>query len=116
MASECLEKFRHSVRIKAGRGQHPDADAIRFVFVGASEIDLLLGRDTLCPGHCAGDDVAVTADRAEQNGAEHRRHGQYAGALIGEDRARYVPLGDMRDFVGHHAGQFTFVFRGQQQA
>ena len=110
-----LEEVRHAVGIETGRGEEAHADAIGFVLVGAREVDLLLHGGARGHRDTAECGVGRTRGRAYQDGREYGRHGRYALPSLRMDAARDVPLGDVRDFVGEHAGQLGFVAGGKHQ-
>ena len=104
-----LEKRRHAVRVEAGVGQRADADAVSFVLVTAGEVDLLLRSRALCYHHACLHGVTVARRDPGQNRAQHQCRRQDALPLTGMDGPRDVPLRDVRDLVGQHAGEFVFI-------
>ncbi len=52
----------------------------------------------------------------KQDGGQHRGRGNQAGMPLVDDAADQMPLGDVRGFVRHDAGEFVFVARRQDQA
>ena len=88
----------------------PDADPIRFVFVFTCEIYLSLCRHALCTRNTTGNNVTFTRYGTEKNGAEHRGHCKYTGALIGINRSRNMSLRDVRNFVCQHSCKIRYWY------
>ncbi len=74
-----VEERRHRVRVKSRSGEGPDPDAVRFVFVLAREVDLLLYREAL-DGRDSTHGRVAAGNAAEQDGRNHGRGGDEAGA------------------------------------
>ncbi len=62
-----LEERRHAIRIEARARHEADADAIRFVFVRAREVHLLLSRRALRDGDRALHGIAAARHRADEH-------------------------------------------------
>ena len=58
--------------------------------------------------------LGIRARREDRH--RERRHGCESGTLLCGDHAGKVVLGDVRDFMGEHAGEFGFALRAQQQS
>ena len=114
-ALHAAEKFGHRIRIEIGLGQGLDADPVGFGFVGAGEIDLQLRRQTFRRGD--GADVGIAGAvralvRGRDQRADHRQHHQRCVFLLGFHRAHQMLLGNMRNLMREHGGQFVFVAGG----
>ncbi len=104
-ATHLLEESGGGVGIEAGSRHVADADAIGFRFFLAREVDLRLRGRALRCGENAGSGIAPAAQRTDEDGAEHRRHGRQAEATLHLDGARDVSLCHVTDLVRQHARQ-----------
>ena len=111
-----LEERGHAMWVEARITHRPNPDAIRFIFVAAGEIDLLLCRRSLGNHHASLRSISVAGNDACQNCAQHYCRGHYALALTGMDGTRDMTLRNVRDLVCQNAGKFVFIAGGLEQA
>ena len=109
-----LEKGRHGARIEAGFFQDAEADAVGFLFMLAREVELVLHRAGLCADDSGG--CGLRAVACGQDGHGQRCQCGERVVARARDHARIVMLGDVRDFVAQHRGEFRFALCQQDQS
>lgn len=110
-----FEEARHAGGIEARIGQQMHADAVGLLLVLQREGNRVLHRR----GHAGRDralhHLATARTSAGQDGREGCRAGQDVGLTAVGHAPRDVTLGDVRDFMGQHPGQFALVARQHHQ-
>jgi hypothetical protein len=104
------------VRIESGVSHCADSDAIRFVFVAASEVDLLLRGGALRDNDTGLRGITVSRGNPRQDSAQHECRRQDALALAGMDRSRDMALRNVRNLMREDAGELVFVAGGVEEA
>ena len=99
--------------VEAGFLQKLQADAVRLLLVSAGEVELLLYRARLHADNSGFRRLRVGA--CGEYGDGDGCHGDQAIALLPSYHARYMALGDVRNLVAQHRGQFRFALCGEQQ-
>ena len=110
-----LEEARHGAGVHAGGGENLHAHPVRLVFVVAGVGQLRLDRRRLGGGDARHAGVAAAGDGqgdARQHGGQHRRAAPFRVHVA----ACEVPLADVGDFVGDHAGHLVLAGGVQKQA
>jgi len=124
-AFHALEEIGHALDVVAGAVQRLHSDAIGLGFAGARVVQLALHGERLAADHRGLDRIVPAAAAAVLGAAagirreDHAQRGEHDRDLVllrAFDRAQHVALGDVRDFVREHTGEFVLVARGEHGA
>ncbi len=113
-----VHERRHRVDVEAGGVEALEPDAVGLVFVLARVIDLRLDRERLRRRDRCVRRLACRRGigaRCRDRHGERRQHVQER-SLLARDRARHVPLRDVRDFVCEHRRELGFGLREKDEA
>jgi len=102
------EKRRHRAHIEARFLQGQEPESIGFALELARKTDLRGDCARLPDGGGSRSELGIARNDRQRHCRQHRR-GKLSFLV---DHAREVALGDVRDFVRQHRGQFRFALRG----